>query len=142
MAADNFSFIQPMMALQVRDLPTGNWIYEMKFDGYRALATTDRGADQGRSYFVRRPKQGVPRIIRGCECLPSLKASVDSALAISSPHLHIQVEKAPNAREEIMPLDRHFLNCGVVEHCKKMLFPCHRITNQFDQLRSYCQYGL
>jgi len=26
-----------MMALPVRDLPTGNWIYEMKFDGYRAL---------------------------------------------------------------------------------------------------------
>jgi ATP-dependent DNA ligase len=37
-AADIFSFIQPMMALRVRDLPTGNWIYEMKFDGYRALA--------------------------------------------------------------------------------------------------------
>ena len=27
-----------MMALPVRDLPTGNWIYEVKFDGYRALA--------------------------------------------------------------------------------------------------------
>jgi bifunctional non-homologous end joining protein LigD len=27
-----------MMALPVRDLPVGNWIYEMKFDGYRALA--------------------------------------------------------------------------------------------------------
>ena len=38
MAADIISFIQPMMALPVRDLPTGNWIYEMKFDGYRALA--------------------------------------------------------------------------------------------------------
>jgi bifunctional non-homologous end joining protein LigD len=27
-----------MMALPVRDLPVGNWLYEMKFDGYRALA--------------------------------------------------------------------------------------------------------
>ena len=27
-----------MMALQVRELPVGNWLYEMKFDGYRALA--------------------------------------------------------------------------------------------------------
>jgi ATP-dependent DNA ligase len=26
------------MALPVRDLPVGNWLYEMKFDGYRALA--------------------------------------------------------------------------------------------------------
>lgn len=26
------------MALRVRELPAGDWIYEMKFDGYRALA--------------------------------------------------------------------------------------------------------
>jgi ATP-dependent DNA ligase len=33
------SFVEPMMALAVRDLPSdGNWIYEIKFDGYRALA--------------------------------------------------------------------------------------------------------
>jgi bifunctional non-homologous end joining protein LigD len=31
-------FIEPMKALQVRELPTGNWLCEMKFDGYRALA--------------------------------------------------------------------------------------------------------
>jgi bifunctional non-homologous end joining protein LigD len=27
-----------MQALRVRDLPVGNWLYELKFDGYRALA--------------------------------------------------------------------------------------------------------
>ena len=27
-----------MMALKVRELPVGNWLYEMKFDGYRAVA--------------------------------------------------------------------------------------------------------
>jgi bifunctional non-homologous end joining protein LigD len=32
------SFVEPMMALRVRELPVGNWLYEMKFDGYRALA--------------------------------------------------------------------------------------------------------
>ncbi|MGA8654984.1 MAG: hypothetical protein WB586_02455 [Chthoniobacterales bacterium] len=32
------NFVGPMMALRVRDLPTGNWLYELKFDGYRALA--------------------------------------------------------------------------------------------------------
>ena len=26
------------MALRVRELPVGDWMYEMKFDGYRALA--------------------------------------------------------------------------------------------------------
>jgi bifunctional non-homologous end joining protein LigD len=27
-----------MKALRVRELPAGDWLYEMKFDGYRALA--------------------------------------------------------------------------------------------------------
>jgi ATP-dependent DNA ligase len=32
------NFVEPMMALRVRDLPSGDWLCEMKFDGYRALA--------------------------------------------------------------------------------------------------------
>jgi bifunctional non-homologous end joining protein LigD len=36
--AANFSFIEPMMALRVRELPVGNWLYELEFDGYRAVA--------------------------------------------------------------------------------------------------------
>src|SRR5271157_6021843 len=36
-AAGNL-FVEPMMALRAGDLPIGNWIYELKFDGYRALA--------------------------------------------------------------------------------------------------------
>jgi hypothetical protein len=32
-AAANFSFIEPMQALSVKDLPAGGWLYEMKFDG-------------------------------------------------------------------------------------------------------------
>lgn len=38
--AANLSFIEPMKALRVGDLPSGDWLYEMKFDGYRALAFT------------------------------------------------------------------------------------------------------
>jgi ATP-dependent DNA ligase len=30
-----------MMALRVRELPVGDWICEMKLDGYRALALKD-----------------------------------------------------------------------------------------------------
>jgi len=37
-AAANFSFIGPMQALLVKDLPAGGWLHEMKFDGYRAFA--------------------------------------------------------------------------------------------------------
>ena len=36
--AANFAFIEPMKALPVQDLPAGDWLYEMKFDGYPALA--------------------------------------------------------------------------------------------------------
>jgi bifunctional non-homologous end joining protein LigD len=37
-AASNFSFIEPMKALRVQELPLGDWLYELKFDGYRAIA--------------------------------------------------------------------------------------------------------
>jgi bifunctional non-homologous end joining protein LigD len=35
------SFIEPMKALPVEKLPEGDWLYEIKFDGYRALAFKD-----------------------------------------------------------------------------------------------------
>ena len=34
-AAANFAFVEPMKALPVTDLPVGDWLYELKFDGYR-----------------------------------------------------------------------------------------------------------
>jgi bifunctional non-homologous end joining protein LigD len=36
--ATNFAFIEPLKALPVTDLPLGDWLYKLKFDGYRALA--------------------------------------------------------------------------------------------------------
>jgi bifunctional non-homologous end joining protein LigD len=35
------SFIEPTKALSVEQLPEGDWLYEIKFDGYRALAFKD-----------------------------------------------------------------------------------------------------
>src|SRR5262245_48166007 len=35
------SFIEPMKALPVEKLPDRYWLYEIKFDGYRALALKD-----------------------------------------------------------------------------------------------------
>jgi bifunctional non-homologous end joining protein LigD len=40
-ASRSFSFIEPMNALPVQKLPEGDWLYEIKFDGYRALAFKD-----------------------------------------------------------------------------------------------------
>jgi hypothetical protein len=39
-------FVEPMKAKLVRSMPSGNWIYEIKFDGYRALAL--RGGSETR----------------------------------------------------------------------------------------------
>jgi ATP-dependent DNA ligase len=36
------NFVEPMKALRVRELPVGNWLYELKFDGYWALAIKGR----------------------------------------------------------------------------------------------------
>lgn len=35
------SFIEAMQALLVEKLPEGDWLYEVKLDGYRALAFKD-----------------------------------------------------------------------------------------------------
>jgi len=36
-AASNLSYFEPMKAILARNLPSGNWLYEVKFDGYRGL---------------------------------------------------------------------------------------------------------
>src|SRR5215467_8145018 len=35
------SFLEPMKVLPVENLPEGDWLYEIKHDGYRALAFKD-----------------------------------------------------------------------------------------------------
>jgi len=37
----SLSFIEPMKARPVEKLPEGDWLYEIKHDGYRALAFKD-----------------------------------------------------------------------------------------------------
>src|SRR6478609_9168718 len=41
LASPRPSFIAPMQALAVEKLPEGDWLYEVKLDGYRALAFKD-----------------------------------------------------------------------------------------------------
>ena len=45
-AASLPNFLEPMQAKLVDSMRPGDWIYEIKFDGYRALAL--RGGDETR----------------------------------------------------------------------------------------------
>jgi ATP-dependent DNA ligase len=56
-------FIEPMYARLVQKLPEGeDWLYEIKFDGYRCLAGRD---ESGVTLWSRRKNQ-FPKIAQGC----------------------------------------------------------------------------
>ena len=64
-------FVEPMYALAVRKLPEGpDWLYKIKFDGYRCLAGKDAG---GVRLWSRRGNDFTsqfPAIAKACEDLP------------------------------------------------------------------------
>src|SRR5271165_5557207 len=69
-----------MMALPVRDLPTGNWIYEVKFDGYRALAIK---ADKGVRLISRNRKSfndDYPVLIDSLNSLKTKSFAIDGEI--------------------------------------------------------------
>jgi len=70
-SAENLRFIEPMYARLVHELPAGNeWLYEVKFDGYRCLAGKDAS---GVTLWSRRGNlftKQFPQIAQACEQLP------------------------------------------------------------------------
>ena len=77
-ATSNFYFIEPMMALRAGDLPIGNWIYELKFDGYRALAFEAdkdvRLVSRNRTNF----NKDYPQLVDSLRLLTANKVTVES----------------------------------------------------------------
>ena len=74
------------MALLVRELPLGNWLYEVKFDGYRALAfKSDNGVrllsrnqtDFGNDY---------PQLVEGLKSLKAKDFTIDGEIAALDPN--------------------------------------------------------
>ena len=64
-------FIEPMYARLVDELPQGkDWLYEVKFDGYRCLAGMDSTGvtlwSRRENHFTRQ----FPHIAQACERLP------------------------------------------------------------------------
>ena len=56
-------FIEPMLLLRTERLPEGpEWLYELKFDGYRALAIKTGGGECGSApATIRTSPAGIPR---------------------------------------------------------------------------------
>ncbi|HEX2244512.1 MAG TPA: non-homologous end-joining DNA ligase [Gammaproteobacteria bacterium] len=70
--AESVQFIEPMYAQLVLQLPDGrDWLYEVKFDGYRCLAARDAA---GVTLWSRRGNDFTahfPNIAKACEQLPA-----------------------------------------------------------------------
>src|ERR1700751_3492062 len=73
------SFIEPMKALAVEQLPEGDWLYEIKHDGYRALAFKD-GKDVR---LISRNKKAFdyPLLVDVLRLLPAEHAILDGEIA-------------------------------------------------------------
>ena len=70
-SAERLQFVEPMYARGVQQLPEGkDWLYEVKFDGYRCLAGKD---STGATLWSRRGNRFTdqfPTIANACEHLP------------------------------------------------------------------------
>ncbi len=71
-SAERLQFVEPMYARAVQQLPEGNdWLYEVKFDGYRGLAGRD---STGITLWSRRGNRFTdqfPTIAEACQHLPA-----------------------------------------------------------------------
>jgi bifunctional non-homologous end joining protein LigD len=77
--ATSFSFIEPMKALSVQRLPEGDWLYEIKHDGYRALAFKE-----GKNVrLVSRNKKAFdyPQLLDALKLLPADRVILDGEIA-------------------------------------------------------------
>ena len=73
------SFIEPMKALAVEKLPEGDWLYEIKHDGYRALAFKDGKAVR---LISRNNKPLVyPQLTEALKLLPADRVILDGEIA-------------------------------------------------------------
>jgi hypothetical protein len=72
------SFIEPMKALPVEKLLEGDWLYEIKHDGYRALAFKD-GKDVR---LVSRNKKAFdyPQLLEALKLLPAERVTLDGEI--------------------------------------------------------------
>src|SRR5215472_12043944 len=74
-----FSFIEPMNALEVEKLPEGDWLYEIKHDGYRALAF--KGGKNVRLVSRNKKAFDYPQLLDALKLLPAEHFILDGEIA-------------------------------------------------------------
>ena len=68
------AFVEPMLLLRTKNLPEGKaWLYELKFDGYRALVIKSSGGLHLRSRNDNDFNVRYPGIVKGLSALPGDK---------------------------------------------------------------------
>ena len=74
----SFSFIEPMNALPVQKLPEGDWLYEVKHDGYRALAF--KGGKDVRLVSRNKKAFDYPQLLNALKLLPADRVILDGEI--------------------------------------------------------------
>jgi bifunctional non-homologous end joining protein LigD len=79
-AVATFDFIEPMKALPVTEPPVGDWIYELKFDGYRALAF--KAVKEVRLFSCNRTNfdNDYPQLLDSLKSLTAKEATIDGEI--------------------------------------------------------------
>jgi bifunctional non-homologous end joining protein LigD len=77
-AAGNFSFIEPMKALAVEKLPEGDWLYEVKLDGYRALGF--KNGKEVRLVSRNQKPFNYPQLLDSLKLLPTEHVTLDGEI--------------------------------------------------------------
>jgi len=85
-AASSFSFIEPMKALRVTVLPAGDWVYELKYDGYRSLAFKSGSEVQLVSRNRTSFSKAYPQLVDALKLLPAKNAIIDGEIAALNQH--------------------------------------------------------
>lgn len=100
-------FVEPMKALGVTAIPAGNWLCEIKFDGYRALAGVQRG--QAPRLWSRNEKSlaaDYPEVVAGLQKLKCRDALIDGEIVAldAAGRSHFQLLQQRAAAEARPPI--------------------------------------
>src|SRR5918993_317424 len=84
--AERASFVDPMAARVVRELPNGpEWMYELKFDGYRALVLKNDASVEIRSRNEKDMSLLYPGVVRAGVQLAATTAVIDGEIVAVDP---------------------------------------------------------